>query len=190
MTLFRKSTRPVPLSPRAYSNPDGERALTATYAALCCFGVAVFAPCFTIYPKFGGGWPERFATWLDSGAVEPQTFSLLGGIGHLLHDGEFLIGGVLLIFSVLFPTAKLLATLYLAQVESKRAEKFAGLLAHLGKWSMLDVFVIAGIVISFKTFPLGTRIDPRWGIGLFAVSVLLGMVGTHFLKRSLAAPVV
>lgn len=184
MTLFRKPQQLVVVRRLDYSAPDAERALVSTYAAIVCFVVAGFAPCFTIYPKFGGGWPERIAKWLDPGAVEPQTFSLLGGIGHLFHGGDFFIGSVLLLFSVLFPAAKLLTTLYLAQAEPRHGTKFVGALANLGKWSMLDVFVVAGIVISFKAFPLGTRIEPRWGIGLFAVSVILGMIGVHFLKRT------
>lgn len=184
MPLFLKPQRRLAGARTDYSAPDAERALAATYVSLICFVIAVFAPCFTIYPKFGGGWPERVAKWLDSGAVEPQTFSLLGGIGHLFHGGDIFIGSVLLLFSVMFPVAKLLTTLYLVQAGPPHDVKSVGLLSHLGKWSMLDVFVVAGIVISFKAFPLGTRIEPRWGIGLFAASVLLGMSGTHFLKKA------
>src|SRR6185436_17503830 len=42
---------------------------------------------------------------------EERSFSLLGGIMELFHTQQALIGTVLLVFSVLFPFAKLLALL-------------------------------------------------------------------------------
>ena len=165
----------------------GDGCLAIAYASAACFLVAVFAPCFTIYPKFGGEWPEWVVQKLDPQSLDSQSFSLIGGIGHLLHDGDWLIGGVLILFSLIFPAAKLGATFYFLQAEPSQTNRYTAILSNLGKWSMLDVFVVAGIVISFKTFPLGTRIEPRWGIGAFAISVLLSMTATLLLKKHVAA---
>ena len=169
MALFRSRNANRPIDRRSYSRTEGERALVATYLALLCFGVAVFAPCFTIHPKFGGEWPERVAKWLDTNSVEPQTFSLIGGIGHLLHDGDLLIGGVLLVFSVLFPVGKLAATLYLIQANPLLARRHAAMLSHLGKWSMLDVFVAEVVPLLqkrglFRTAYEGTTLRDNFGL--------------------------
>ena len=50
---------------------------------------------------------------------------------------------------------------------------------------MLDVFVVATIVISFKNFPGGSRVETEWGVYIFATSVLLSMAATALLKRHL-----
>jgi uncharacterized paraquat-inducible protein A len=52
---------------------------------------------------------------------------------------------------------------------------------------MLDVFVIAAMVVSFKAYPGGTRIQFEWGIYVFAASVILSMLATHFLKQHMGA---
>jgi hypothetical protein len=46
----------------------------------------------------------------------------------------------------------------------------------------LDVFVIAAVVIAFKTFPGGTRVTLDWGVYAFTASVILSMVATTCLK--------
>jgi uncharacterized paraquat-inducible protein A len=160
-------------------------ALISSYLALLAFLVAVSAPCVTMRPSFGGGAAEWVAAQLDPKSTEPQTYSMLGGISHLLRDGDWLIGGVLVVFTLLFPILKLVMNFYLLHASAAHAERIAVVLGHLGKWSMLDVFVIAAIVVSFKSFPLGSRVETRWGILLFAVSVVLSMIATWMLKRHL-----
>jgi paraquat-inducible protein A len=63
------------------------------------------------------------------------------------------------------------------------------IMEKLGKWSMLDVFVIASLVVCFKGFPGGTHIQVQWGIYLFALSVLLSMLATQAVKHKRSIPV-
>jgi paraquat-inducible protein A len=113
--------------------------------------------------------------------LEPQSFSIIGGIIHLFEGGDILIAAVLMIFSVLFPAAKL-GVLYLAILSGSVSSKVVSLLAVIGKWSMLDVFVIALLVVAFKGFPGGSRIELNLGAYFFATSVLLSMFATHAVK--------
>lgn len=61
---------------------------------------------------------------------------------------------------------------------------------HAGKFSMLDVMVIAVLVVAIKALPGGTKIALGWGLFAFAGSVLLSMIaslGVHRLEKALPA---
>jgi hypothetical protein len=165
---------------------SGEFAMLSTYLAAVSFLVGIGAPCFTMIPKLGEGIGATVVGWFVGDSLEPQSFSLTGGILHLLQEGEYLIGGLLLVFSVLFPLAKLVVIFVLLHASREMAQPLVGLLANLGKWSMLDVFVIAAVVICFKGFPGGSRVEVEWGLYVFAASVILSMLATHFLKRHIS----
>jgi paraquat-inducible protein A len=104
-------------------------------------------------------------------------------VWRLLRDGDFLVGGVILIFSVIFPAAKLIALAVSWQAERGSAERHLGVLEQLGKWSMLDVFVIAALVACFKGFPGGSHVQIEWGIYVFAASVVLSMLAMRSMKQ-------
>jgi hypothetical protein len=163
----------------------GDSALWLAYLAGALFLVGIFAPSFTMIPKFGGGFFERLVRLFVCDDLEPRQFSLAGGIVHLLQQRELLIGGLILLFSVAFPVAKLAAIILFIHSGRSAADRNLKLLESLGKWSMLDVFVIASLVICFKGFPGGTHIQVQWGIYIFAISILLTMLATNSLKRRL-----
>jgi hypothetical protein len=169
-------------------------ALLLTIASALLFAVGVFAPSFTMIPKLGDGYFEWFVRRFVSSDFEPRSFSLAGGIIHLFREHEFLIGAIILLFSIVFPAAKL-ATLALSfRRGHPSVHRRLHLLEQLGKWSMLDVFVIAALVVCFKGFPGGSHVQVDWGIYVFGASVVLSMVATHALKQchnarhSVAAP--
>jgi Paraquat-inducible protein A len=176
----------VPTSPSAAlpCESDFGRRLAVTLALVSAvlFVVGIFAPSFTMIPKLGDGYFERFVRLFMRNELAPRSFSLVSGIWRLLRDGELLIGAVILIFSVIFPAAKLAALALSLRVVRGTAERHLGALEHLGKWSMLDVFVIAALVVCFKGFPGGTHIQVDWGIYVFAASVVLSMLATRSMR--------
>lgn len=101
--------------------------------------------------------------------------SLLSGTWGLFSEGEWFLGLVLLVFSILFPVAKnllMLALLHGLPAARRRMRGVMHALSILGKWSMLDVFIVAILVCSVK---LGLLADTEVlaGVYCFAVSVLL-----------------
>lgn len=108
----------------------------------------------------------------------PTTHSILGFTFELFGKGEVFLGGIILVFSVVFPCAKLAALkrLYagppraVSRGELRRMER-------LSKWSMLDVFVVALTVFAVKTSGLGSALTLP-GLYVFAAAVLLSMVLT------------
>lgn len=101
--------------------------------------------------------------------------SMWSGMCALFAEDEFLLGGVILIFALLFPISKnllLLAVLHGLAPLSRHGGRIAHWLAILGKWSMLDVFIVAIVVTSIK---LGALAEAQTGNGLyfFLVSVIM-----------------
>lgn len=94
--------------------------------------------------------------------------SLLTGIVDLLSHGNYLVGVVVLIFSVIFPLGKIVMLLELSLLEVlHRKHKAITLRAmeHLGKWSMMDVMLLAFLVMLVK---LGNVVEFHFGPGVFA----------------------
>jgi paraquat-inducible protein A len=158
-------------------------ALALAIASAILFAIGIFAPSFTMIPKLGNGYFEWLVRRFVSSDLEPRSFSLVGGIVHLFRDGDFFIGSVILLFSIIFPAAKLAALALSFRAHQGSAERHLGILEQLGKWSMLDVFVIAALVICFKGFPGGSHVEVQWGIYIFAASVVLSMLATHSMRR-------
>jgi paraquat-inducible protein A len=136
--------------------------------------LGLFAPCMTITPHFGRH--DALARWLGL-LKEPKTYSIATGVLKLLEGGNVPIGLLLLVFSVLFPVAKLIvlrAAIHDARrgLEPGRAR---GLVSAFGKYSMVDVFFIALLVLASQTLPGGTTVEIRWGAYAFAAAALVAL---------------
>ncbi len=106
-----------------------------------------------------------------------NTFSVLSGLVELLQNGQVFLFLLLTGFSVVLPILKLRVLYRLVSRNEAMQDRGRKLLhwMHLyGKWSMLDVFVVAVLVVAVK---LGAIVDVemRYGLYAFAASVLLTM---------------
>ncbi len=95
-----------------------------------------------------------------------KTSSLLGGTIDLLLHGSWFVGSVVLLFSIVLPFVKLLALLELSQVglSSRRHRALTyRVVEWTGRWSMMDVLLLALLVATVKlgdlvTFELGPAV--------------------------------
>jgi paraquat-inducible protein A len=86
--------------------------------------------------------------------LRPATDStIIGGVVHLLHEGDYPIAVVIFIASVLVPLGKLFALSFLCLSVARRhptshreRTRLYRLTELVGKWSMTDVFVVAILV--------------------------------------------
>jgi paraquat-inducible protein A len=112
-----------------------------------------------------------------------DTFSVLTGIQAFFESGNLLLGLLLLSFSVLFPAAKMLTigVLWFARIDGRRRAELVRWLELLGKWSLLDAFVIAVLV---GTVQLGilTQARAEPGIWLYLAAIVLSLIGTFLLQ--------
>jgi paraquat-inducible protein A len=100
--------------------------------------------------------------------------SLLSGLIAMFSQGYWLVGTVVLVFSVLLPPLKLLTLLILANKIMLTHHRQRALMYRavelLGRWGMLDVMLVAILVAFVK---LGNLVNIQAGLGLIAFTVLV-----------------
>ena len=110
-----------------------------------------------------------------------DTFSLASGIFHLLMQDEPLLFIIVFSFSILMPAWKMVLLyrlLHAQDGDNTRRHRQLHVLSFLGKWSMLDVFVVAILVVTVKLGAIAS-ITVHFGIYLFTLAVLASMLLTH-----------
>lgn len=115
-----------------------------------------------------------------------STFSVLTGIQNLFIEGHILLGLLIVLFSILFPIFKLLILFrvwFSCMPESKQIF-YIRWLEIFGKWSMLDVFVVAITVVMTQISKLADA-NPRIGIYFFCASILITMIVTEIIGKIL-----
>ncbi len=109
-----------------------------------------------------------------------NTFSVFSGVTQLLKEGQIFLFIIITGFSIVLPLLKVMVLTVLLSAKQDKAHKLDKYLRwmHLyGKWSMLDVFVVAVMVVAVKLGAVAS-VDMRYGLYLFAAAVILTMYVT------------
>jgi len=141
-------------------------ALVLALGLLC---VGLFAPLLTLRQFF----------------VFSSRVSLVSGLGDLANEGQWPLFAIVLGFSVILPLLKLGLLFRVWNMESatgESARRHLHWMVHYGKWSMLDVFVVATLVVSVKLGSLA-QVRVEYGLYAFGASVLLTMAVSHWVVR-------
>ncbi len=134
------------------------RTAAASFGALVLFFPAVLLPILEV---------ERLG-------YRHET-SLLGGTIELLSQGDWFVGGIVLVFSLIFPLVKILLLLdlsLLGLLHERHQAATHRLMEILGRWSMLDVLLIALLVMLVK---LGDLVAFRFGPAVIAFVLCVAM---------------
>lgn len=124
-------------------------------AALALLGFGAFTPLLTT---------ERFYFFSN-------TFSLASGLRQLADNGQYVIAAVIVLFSLCVPVVKAIVIWIAASPHASRG-LLLGLADRFGKWSMLEVFIAALLIVALKLGPvLDTTL--HYGAYLLAASVLV-----------------
>ena len=118
--------------------------------------------------------------------LTPTTYSILGVLEKLFLSGDWFLAGLLFLFSVVFPVAKL-ALYWVSAGCGSELVRVAGLLKwtnRAGKFSMAEVFALALVVVVVKTLPGGSKAEMEWGAYVFVTSVLGSIVISFWLDDS------
>ncbi len=128
-----------------------------------CLAVGLTAPVLTL---------EKFF-------IFDNTVSILSGLMQLLEEGRAFLFLLILLFSVILPALKLgvLFRLLGARDSSAALRRYLRLMHQYGKWSMLDVFVVALLVMVVKLGAVA-RVETHYGLYAFGAAVLLTMAVT------------
>lgn len=158
-------------TPRNNANRKGLMAPILLGLAVTLFFTGVFFPFFHV-SKF----------WVFS-----ESVSVAGGIITLLQEGEYFLFAVLTLFTLVFPCVKLglLGIIWLEHDKDlTRVRRLHQRVSSLGKWSMLDVFVVAILIVTIKAAGLA-RIQIGLGLYSFTFSVIVTQLASARLSQHL-----
>jgi len=111
-----------------------------------------------------------------------ESKGIMGSIMKLYDNGDFVVALVILLFSVIVPFLKVLSLLFMSIfMESTSAGNLAGYLVKffkmIGKWSMVDVFVVAVFLVYLTSNNADvTKAEIEVGLYYFLAYVLVSMV--------------
>ncbi len=109
-----------------------------------------------------------------------NTFSILSGVIELLKERQIFLFIVITGFSIVLPLLKIGVLNKLLSVKNNKTanlDKYLNLMHLYGKWSMLDVFVVAVLVVAVKLGAIAS-VEIRYGLYSFAAAVVLTMYVT------------
>ncbi len=107
-----------------------------------------------------------------------ESKGVIGSIAKLFESGDVVVAIVILLFSVLIPGVKTLSLLFVSIfIESKFAHGIVKFFKMIGKWSMVDVFVVATFLV-YLTVDKGdvSRAEVEVGLYFFLVYVIVSML--------------
>lgn len=107
--------------------------------------------------------------------------SLLSGLAALFSEGYWVIGTIILCFSVVLPLVKLMALSVLSIRILPRKHRYRALVYRsveiLGRWGMLDVMLTA-ILVAFVKLGDMVNIEAGPGLAAFTAMVLLSLLAS------------
>jgi len=117
------------------------------------------------------------------GSDEGST--IMEGVIYFMKHGEFAIGAIIFIASIAVPIFKLMVLFYLLMIvrfkwhdRAMQATKLFHLIHFIGKWSMLDIFVVA-LMVSIVQFQSLASIHTGAAALAFASAVVFTIIATE-----------
>ena len=107
-----------------------------------------------------------------------ESKGVIGSIEKLFGTGDLVVALVILLFSVLVPLVKTLSLLFISLfMENRFAHGMVKFFKMIGKWSMVDVFVVATFLV-YLTANKGevSRAEVEVGLYFFLVYVIISML--------------
>lgn len=117
--------------------------------------------------------------------VVSNEVSILTGLYELLEEQQYFIFVVIFLFSIILPLVKIYYLYLLSAshaVDNKQYTKYLHLMHRYGRWSMLDIFVIAILIMTVKLGALAS-VEIEIGMYFFTIAVILLMIITSVMVK-------
>jgi len=113
-----------------------------------------------------------------------NTLSIYSGLIKLVQDGQYFLFIIIFFFSVVFPVGKfiLMFCIWHLKWELKILDRLLTVLGITSKYSMLDVFVVAVLVVMIR-IGIVSEIEIHYGIYVFSAAILLSILCSHRLGQ-------
>ena len=109
---------------------------------------------------------------------KPEQSTIIEGIASFIQQGLYPIAFIIFLASFIIPLGKIIGLLILlyntknySRISKKKQTQMYHLIASLGPWSMLDVFVVA-VMAAVVNFGFFTSIEAGIGVTYFALMVI------------------
>ena len=115
-----------------------------------------------------------------------DPYSLTRSVKMMWSQGLYVLAVLVVGFSVFFPFAKLGVLAWVAggHALDPRRRRWLGVVEKLGKWSMLDVFLVC-LILTLTSGQIMVGAKPLIGIPLFVAAILLSMLSGELLTAAL-----
>ncbi|HSR71343.1 MAG TPA: paraquat-inducible protein A [Kiloniellales bacterium] len=110
-----------------------------------------------------------------------EPISILEGTAALWRADQIFLFLVIALFSIVFPAAKMLLALglwYGADATNPNIARTLDWLEAFGRWSMLDVFVVALSIVAIQ-LSIVSDVATHAGLYVFTAAVVLSMIGVR-----------
>lgn len=147
--------------------------VTVSLAALIALAGGLFIPIMMMSI-------HKEVQYLGDVVLTMESKGVLGSIGKLFENNDYIVGGALLLFSIVLPLLKTLAMLFVALfINNRAAHAVVHFFKLLGKWSMADVFVVATFLV-YLSGSKGemSRAEVQMGLYFFLAYVILSMIAS------------
>ena len=115
--------------------------------------------------------------------LEEESMRLVDSIDYFWEEGDVFLALVILTFTIVFPIIKYLDLSIRLAAPQLLPKKVVSILKDLDKWSMLDVFLVALLILNFKLDTSLITMKLEVGTSFIAVSVIFRMVASFFIAR-------
>ncbi len=121
---------------------------------------------------------HKHIDYLGDVVLSFESKSIMGSLVKLYENGDVTVAIVVLLFSVLIPLVKTFALMFVALfLRNRFAHGMVAFFKMIGKWSMVDVFVVATFLV-YLTADKGdvSRAEAESGLYFFLTYVIVSML--------------
>ncbi len=128
---------------------------------------------------------HKQVNYLGDVILSYESKTIVGTIEHLYSSHNYPVALIILLFSVVVPFIKSLLMLIIAIFkEFHIANKLISIFKHLGKWSMLDVFVVSLLLVYLSVgSSQNSYSEIENGLYLFLIYVILSLINSIIVER-------
>ena len=147
------------------------------FAAMALTGSAIFYIMGLVYPIIFS------KTAILGFTLEEEYMRLTDSIKFFWEQEDIFLAMVILVFTIVFPIVKYLDLSIRLIAPKALPRKLVQILKDLDKWSMLDVFLVALLILNFKFDTSMVKMELEVGTTFIALSVVLRMVASYLISR-------
>jgi len=112
-----------------------------------------------------------------------QEVRLFDSISMFYKSGDYLLSGIIFLFTIIFPLVKLFDLINKVLIILKFSKKASYVLQILDKWSMLDVFLVALLLLNFKMDSNIIVMKLKIGTSFIVLSIIIRMFTTILINH-------